>query len=177
MPKSSKSSRSSRSSSKRRSMAVAPPLASSKPTYATSIMMAKIVTFVFISFFLVLNSWFLMYVDRLASKECKCAHSWHRSVLQGVFVALILTGISTLLFSHMLPFMHIIQGILVIINLVYIVTAFLFVQRIKKENCACAQTTAFKVINFINIVYIILLALAIVARVVMTTSHRISASA
>lgn len=176
MPKSSKSSRSSRSSSKRSSKAVAPPLASSKPTYAASIMMAKILTFVFISFFLILNSWFLMYVDRLASKECKCAHSWHRSVLQGVFVALILTGISTLLFSHMLPFMHIIQGILVIVNIVYVITAFLFVQRIKKESCACAQTTAFKVINLINILYIILIALGIVAGVVTATSRRLSAN-
>jgi hypothetical protein len=128
----------------------------------------------FVSFFLILNSWFLIYVDRLASEKCKCALSWHRNVLQGVFVVLILAGVCTLLFGHILPFMHVIQGILIIVNFVYIVTAFMFVQRIKREGCTCAQTSAFKVIHFINILYIVLLCLSIVARVVMQTSRNLS---
>jgi hypothetical protein len=140
---------------------VARPEESKKASYASAMLMAKLVVFVLWSLFLVLNSWFLMYVDRLSTNKCECAMTWHRKVLQGVFTALVVIGATMiiLLFTHMLPFFHFIQAVLFIVNIVYIITAFLFVRRIKHEKCACAQTAAFKVINIINIIYIVMICL------------------
>jgi len=145
---------------------------SDKAPLASIIFMARMISFLIVTFFLILNSWFLVYVERLESKKCECAISWHRNILQAVLAIMVVLGVGFLLFSHVVPLFHIMQGIMTVTSIVYIVTAFLFIRRIKHEKCTCAQTAAFKVMNILNIIYIVLICLAIVASVVSRTLTR-----
>jgi len=99
--------------------------------------------------YLVLNGWFLYYVDRLEHIGCKCAMGWRRQVIETSLALFLLLGVAGLFInwqSHF-PFLALIMSA---ITIMYIVVTRDFIRHVRSSDCECAETTAFETLNIWN---------------------------
>lgn len=110
---------------------------------------------------ILLNAWFLYYMDRLERDGCKCAQGWKRSFIQ--FSLMVFIALAVLSY-----FVNVRGGkwfgiglMLQAITIAYVLVTREFIHDIKEDHCLCAETPAFKVLNFVNIVQLLILGVSI----------------
>jgi hypothetical protein len=108
---------------------------------------------------LILNIYFLYYMDRLDKEGCKCALGWRRQFVEVCLVYMLATQVLGFLFMRS----PLIQIINMFVFVAYVIVARQFISRVEATHCDCAEKPAFGVLRFINTIQLFILALAFVA--------------
>jgi hypothetical protein len=110
----------------------------------------------------VLNAWFLYYVDELKRRGCQCALGWRRTFMQASLMVFILMGILGFVMDWKKHFLWL-AALFNLITIAYVIVTREFINDIKGSSCKCAETDAFEVLGIVNIIQIFFLVLAVVA--------------
>lgn len=111
-------------------------------------------------------AYFLNYFDDLKDRDCKCGLTTRRTILQvclGITIAGLVIMILDSTSAFTLP-MAIATGlgvVLMITSIVFIITTWQFTARMRRIDCDCAQTTAYKVLSIVNMLQILLIVVMI----------------
>ena len=111
---------------------------------------------------IVLNTWFLYYVEQIKMHGCTCAMVWQRTFMQASLIMFIVLGTIGLFvnWSRHFAWLALLVNLLAI-TYVFVTRSFIF--EIEKTDCKCAETAAYEVIGWLNVFQIAMLVLALVA--------------
>lgn len=126
-------------------------------SYATFVRVVRIIFILLGLGMIVLNSYFLYYMHQLETHGCKCALGWRRQFIQvslALFIMLQLVGFAVDWQSHFMWLAIAYQALF--ISYVFITRS--FIHDVRKANCGCATTTPFRVLDYVNIIQIVSLA-------------------
>lgn len=101
-----------------------------------------------------LNAWFLYYVEELKLHGCACALGWKRLFIMASLVVFI----AVLIVSTFFRWETVVPGLVpvyVLVALSYVIVARMFIDDIKRAHCKCAEGEALTALNIVNVVQII----------------------
>ena len=111
---------------------------------------------------IVLNTWFLYYVEQIKMHGCTCAMVWQRTFMQASLITFIVLGTIGLFVNWSRHFVWLALLVnLLAITYVFVTRSFIF--EIEKTHCKCAESAAYEVIGWLNVFQITMLVLALVA--------------
>jgi hypothetical protein len=118
---------------------------------------ARVIVITLSFLIIVMNAWFLYYIEQIKAHGCSCAYGWRRTFVQASLIVFIVLGIVGLLFNWRknVPLLGLLLSLL---SLAYIVITRQFIHQVKKAHCECAETEAFVVLDWLNFFQIVLLA-------------------
>lgn len=128
--------------------------------YGPGLMLLRAIMILLPLAMLVINAYFLYYMDRLERDGCRCSMGWKRTFIEASLIVWMVAVVVQLFMSIESTWFWI--GPLVqIIILANIFVTRSFISQIKSEHCKCAETKAFKMLNIVNAVQLGLLAAAL----------------
>lgn len=125
---------------------------------------------------IVLNVWFLYYVEQIKAQGCSCALGWRRTFMQASLIAFVVFGIAGMFerLGKTFPILGLLLGLL---SIAYIVVTRQFIHEIKRSHCQCAETKAFEVLDYLNafqMFLLVVLAFLLVVSIVSAASTMVS---
>jgi len=102
----------------------------------------------------------LLWVISLEKKACACSKDWRRDYMKYYFIAAIL--FQFLLLSKNPMYLKIASPFMALAFLVYLYATVTYIQRQKRRQCHCSESTERTVLFFSSIIQIIVLACATV---------------
>jgi hypothetical protein len=115
-----------------------------------------------------LNAWFLYYMDRLERDGCKCAQGWKRTFIQISLIAFLFMALVSI-FVNVEGHWFVVAVLFQALTISYVLITRQFITEIKSEQCLCAETPAFKVLDVVNMAQLVLLATSMVAAFIIVT--------
>lgn len=112
---------------------------------------------------IVMLAYFLHYFVQLKQSECTCALSWRTTLLRALLAGMIVILVLNLFLRG--SYMNILSILQFAVVVTFIVVAFQFSRSVRRDGCYCAQTTAFRVLDIVNMVMLIVLSLSIIVQV------------
>ena len=154
---------------------MASPKTSSSPSRAASVSPSFVYLLLVMRLFFVLlgitmfllNAWFLYYMDRMERDGCKCAQGWKRSFMQFSLIAFLSMAVVSLFINvsgHWLGVSVLFQAL----TIAYVIVTRSFISDVKSDHCQCAETKAFRVLDLVNMIQLVLLGIALAAAVILT---------
>jgi len=106
---------------------------------------------------IVLFAYFIHYFKQLKQEQCTCALSWRTKLLQFVLMGMILIMVARMFLRG--KWDNILSMVALIMSLTFILVTFQFSMKVRKDQCECAMTPAFRVLDIVNMVQVFLLML------------------
>lgn len=115
-----------------------------------------IITVIITIVFTVLNALFLYYVYQLHNQGCKCAMDWRRTFMEFSLAIFLLFNVATILFTPLkMPWWLVV--ILNCFTIAYVIITRQFVNKMKRDECACAtHNVVFQTLDYFNMFQIVL---------------------
>ena len=113
-----------------------------------------------------LNAWFLYYMDQLERSGCKCAQGWKRTFIQFSLIAFILMAVVSTFVNvdgHWFGIAVLFQAL----TIAYVIVTRSFIVEVKSDKCLCAETKAFRVLDIVNMIQLVLLGVSLVAALIL----------
>ena len=128
--------------------------------FGPTLAMVRIAMVVVALAMLVINAYFLHYMDRLERDGCKCSQGWKRTFIEGSLIVW-LTAAVVQLFVGLESTWFWIGPLVQLVILANIFVTRSFIMQIKSGSCTCAKTEAFKVLDIVNSVQLAVLAVSL----------------
>ena len=106
---------------------------------------------------IMLFAYFLHYFQKLKEVGCKCAIGWRSKVLQVVMLSMI--GLLVLQMALRGKYGGVLSLVQFLLVITFIVVTRQFLHATRSTQCVCAQTTAFRALDIVNIIMIFMLVL------------------
>ena len=108
---------------------------------------------------IVLFSYFIHYFNKLKQDECSCALSWRINFMMGLLAGMVVLIVAKLfLRGKFIRWAALLQGVFAI---AFTLIAFQFSKTVRDDQCQCALTPAFRILDIVNMLMVFTLVLTV----------------
>lgn len=122
---------------------------------------------------LLLYLYLLNYIYKLERIGCECSADWRRNFIKYYIITIFVLVIASFFMG---PNIKYLAPLTFAANIVFIIIIYQYVNKLKREKCACADGTERKVLEYFNYAQIIMLAIAILNLIVKLISIKVAYS-